>query len=185
MLEALGASAAAFIGTNLDDILILMLLFAQAEDRAGKGRVAAGQYLGLGLLTAASMVCARGLKLIPAGYVRLLGLVPIALGVRAWLSRDQAAADAPAKRMGVLPVAALTIANGGDNLGVYIPLFSGFGGRQLALCAVVFAVFCGLWCLLGAKLASLPRVQAAVRKWKGVLVPAVLILLGLSILLSV
>ena len=55
----------------------------------------------------------------------------------------------------------------------------------LAVTAAVFALLCGLWCLFAAKLASLPRVQAVIRNWKGILVPAVLILLGLSIILSV
>lgn len=184
MWEALTASAAAFIGTNIDDSLILMLLFAQASGRAEKRRIVAGQYLGLGLLTAVSLLGAVGLGQVPGQYLRLLGLVPIALGIRAWLRRKEEE-TAEAKGTGVLPVAALTIANGGDNIGVYIPLFAGFTGAQLAVTAAVFAAMTGLWCLLGARLAALPQVQEAIRRWKGVLVPVVFILLGLSILLSV
>lgn len=184
MLQVLAAAAAAFVGTNLDDLLILMLLFAQADDRAAKGRIAAGQYLGIGALTAFSMLCALGLGRLSPIWLRLLGLVPMALGVRAFLTRNHMEEES-VSAVGVLSTAALTVANGGDNLGVYIPLFAGDTAGQLAVTAAVFALLCGLWCLFAAKLASLPRVQAVIRNWKGVLVPAVLILLGLSIILSV
>ena len=184
MFEAMLSAVAAFAGTNIDDIFILMLLFAQCGDRADRWRVTAGQYLGIGVLTAVSMLCALGLGQVPEQYLRLLGLVPILLGVRAWLRRKEEE-TAEAKGSGVLSTAALTIANGADNIGVYIPLFAGFTGTQLAVTAAVFATMTGLWCLLGAKLADLPRVQAVIGRWKSVLVPAVLILLGLSIILSV
>lgn len=184
MFEAMLSAVAAFAGTNIDDIFILMLLFARCGDRAARWRVAAGQYLGIGALTVFSVLCALGLGQVSEQYLRLLGLVPILLGVRAWLCREEDE-QAAVSSVGVLSTAALTVANGGDNLGVYIPLFAGFSAGQLMVTAVVFALLCGLWCLLGMKLASLPRVQAAVRKWKTVLVPVVLVLLGSSILLSV
>ena len=130
------------------------------------------------------MACALGLGVLPKAWLRLLGLVPITLGVRAWLTRRGEDEQAPSA-VGLLSTALLTVANGGDNLGVYIPLFAGFDGGQLTLCAGVFALMTLLWCLLGARLASLPRVGAAIGKYKAVLVPAVLILLGLYILLSV
>lgn len=184
MLQVLAAAAAAFFSTNLDDLFVLMLLFAQAGDRAGRRRIAAGQYLGIGALTAFSMLCALGMGRVPGEYLRLLGLVPILLGLRAFVTRNRPE-EAAVSGVGVLSTAALTVANGGDNLGVYIPLFAGDTAGQLAVTAAVFALLCGLWCLLAAKLAALPQVQAVIRKWKGILVPAVLVLLGLSILLSV
>ena len=183
MLQILAAAAAAFIGTNLDDLLILMLLFAQAEDRAGRRRIAAGQFLGIGVLTVVSTLCALGLGRVSGGYLRLLGLIPILLGLRAFMTRNHSEEAEDASAVGVLSTAALTIANGGDNLGVYIPLFAGYRAGQLAVTAAVFALLCGLWCLFAARLAALPRVQAVIRRWKGLLVPAVLILLGVSILL--
>lgn len=181
MWEAFAASAAAFAATNIDDIFILMMLFAQCG-KDDRGAVVAGQYLGMGLLTAVSMLGAVGLGQVPETWLRLLGLVPIALGVRAWVKRNLPEEDAPSA-VGMLSTAGLTVANGADNIGVYIPLFTGFDGRQTALCAGVFAAMTLLWCLLGARLADLPRVAEAIRKYKGILVPAVLILLGLSILL--
>ena len=180
MGEALLASVAAFAATNLDDLLVLMLLFGQAEDRLSRWKICLGQLLGIGVLTLASVVAALGLRMVPGQYVRLLGAVPILLGVRAWLDRD--GDEESASAAGVLSTALLTVANGGDNLGVYIPLLTGFSAGQLALCAAVFAVMTLLWCLLGSRLAALPRVGGFIGRYKGILVPAVFILLGVSIL---
>ena len=184
MWETLAAAAAAFAATNIDDLFVLMLLFGQAGDRARRRKICLGQLLGIAALTAVSAVCALGLGRIPARYLRLLGLVPVVLGIRAWRDRNgQEETDAPA--VGLLGTAALTVANGGDNLGVYIPLFAGLEAGQLLLCAGTFAAMTLLWCLLGSRLASLPRVGEAIRKYRDVLVPTVLVLLGLHILLSV
>ena len=45
-------SIAAFISTNLDDIFMLTLFFAQAKSRKGALKVVAGQYIGMGCLAA-------------------------------------------------------------------------------------------------------------------------------------
>lgn len=180
MGAVMAKAAAAFIGTNLDDILVLMLLFAGAGTRVGRLKITLGQYLGLGVLTAVSMLCGLGLAKVPEQWLRLLGLVPIFLALRAWRGRD--GEEATQSACGVLSTAALTIANGGDNLGVYIPLFAGFSTGELAVTAAVFALLCGLWCLLGARLSAVPAVAQAITRHKGWLVPLVLLLLGLSIL---
>ena len=181
MLNVLSVAATAFVATNVDDLFVLMLLFGQARGKGARLRITEGQFVGIGLLFAASAAAALGLGRVPEQYLRLLGLVPIVLGLRAWKNRGGQEEEVFAA--GVLSTAMLTVANGGDNLGVYIPLFAGYTAGELAVTAAVFTLLCGLWCLLGAKLASLPRVREGIGRWKGILVPAVFILLGLSILL--
>lgn len=181
MTGVFAAAVAAFAATNVDDLFVLMLLFGQAENRKACLRIVAGQYLGVGLLTAASIAAALGLGLVPELYLRLLGIVPILLGIRAWCKREEQ--ENAVSAVGVLSTALLTVANGGDNLGVYIPLFAGYMPGELLVTALAFVLTCGLWCLLAGKLSALPGVQTAIRRWKGVLVPAVLIVLGVSILL--
>lgn len=182
--EGMMAAAAAFVATNIDDIFVLMLLFAQAETIGTRLRIAAGQYLGIGLLTAASVLAAVGLGQVPGQYLRLLGVVPVLLAVRAWREGSGEENDGGNACQGVFATAALTVANGGDNLGVYIPLFTGYSGGQMAGAAAVFALMTGLWCLLAVQLAKLPAVQQVIRRWKRYLVPAVLFVLGISILLG-
>ena len=184
MLKVVVTAAAAFAATNIDDLFVLMLLFGQAGQAAERRRIVAGQYVGVGLLTATSLAGALGVGLFPEGLLRLLGLVPIALGIRAWLKRD-GGEDAENSALSVPGVAALTVANGGDNIGVYLPLLAQMDREEKAAALVIFAFLCGLWCAVGARLAELPVVARAIARHRNWLVPLVLILLGASILLSV
>lgn len=175
------AAAAAFAATNIDDLFVLMLLFGQATGAAGRRAVVLGQFVGVALLTAVSLVGGLGLGLLPERHLRLLGLVPIALGVRGWLkggADDEKAGSA----LSVPAVAALTVANGGDNIGVYLPLFAQMRGEEQAVTLGVFVLLCGLWCFAGSRLAALPGVARAISRHKNWLVPLVLVLLGASIL---
>lgn len=180
-------SAVSYIGTNIDDIFILMLLFAQACGRAENRKIILGHYLGIGLLTGISIGGAVLAHALPEELIGLSGLVPIALGVRAWLScrkNPGTEEDHPTGEIGVLSVTLLTAANGADNIGVYIPLFSGYSPAETAAAVLIFAVMTGLWCLLGYHLAGLTGVRTLIRRYQHIIVPAVLIGLGVYILLS-
>lgn len=186
MTQVIITAALAFAATNIDDIFILMLLFSAAEHDNCRCRIALGQFLGVGILTAISLSGAAGLGLLPDIYLRLLGLVPLAMGLRAWLQRNKPEAEEetnPAGKGTVCSTALLTVANGGDNLGVYLPLFAGYTWKQSLLVVLIFALMTGLWCLLGKYLADLPKVGTLLQRYRGVLVPWVLMLLGLYILL--
>ena len=76
----------------------------------------------------------------------------------------------------------VTIANGADNLGVYIPLFSGFVPWQLLAAVCVFAIMTGLSCLLAAKLSRIAVLARFLKRWRKVIIPVVYILLGLYII---
>ena len=63
MLPIILTSTLSFISTNIDDIFMLMLFFAQCNTLRAKAKVAAGQNLGIGVLTALSLLGAFGLRL--------------------------------------------------------------------------------------------------------------------------
>ncbi len=75
----------------------------------------------------------------------------------------------------------MTIANGGDNLGVYIPLFAG-DASMVPFYAGVFGVLTALWCFAGYLLVQNRMVGARIRRHGHVALPFVLIALGLWIL---
>lgn len=186
MAQVIMTAVLAFVATNLDDIVILMLLFSAAG--AGKAyKIIFGQYLGIGALTVISLLGAMGLGLLPGWCLRLLGLVPLALGLRAWCCRnaDRDTDEEPetVAAPAVFGTAMLTVANGADNLGVYLPLFAGYRAAHNLLVVLVFAGMTGVWCFLGKHLADLPVVQRVLTRYRGVLIPWVLMLLGLYILL--
>lgn len=182
-----GAAVAAFVATNLDDVVVLTALFALAG-RGGPLRVrhvVAGQAAGLGALVIAAWIVAAGFVLLPDDVVGLLGLVPLALGILGLASvlRDPPGEDGPTPVVaGTASVAALTIAGGADNIAVYVPFFANQGAVGIAVVVTTFAILLGVW-LLGARwLATRPPVAHLVGRWGHVAVPVVLIVLGLAIL---
>ncbi|RKN50638.1 cadmium resistance transporter [Micromonospora endolithica] len=187
MIDLLGTAAGAavvFAATDVDDIVILTLFFvaARTTGRPRTGQIVAGQYLGIGALVLASAVVAAGLLVVPDPWTGLLGLLPIALGIRA--SRDSDGDETPAVVTGTLGVAGVTIANGADNVAVYVPVFRALGPADSAVFLLVFVVLIALWCAAAAWLGGHPRVTRLVQRAGHRLVPAIFIAIGMVILVG-
>jgi cadmium resistance protein CadD (predicted permease) len=188
VLPALGVGTVVFASTNVDDLLLLSAFFS---DPSFKPRhVVAGQLLGIAALVAASATCALFAVVVPEGWIGLLGLVPLGLGLRGlWaLRRGEEHGDASeaeprpgTQSSKVLAVAGVTVANGGDNLGVYIPLFSS-APKLVPLYAAVFVVMTGVWCAIGYHLVHNELLGRRIRRWGRLALPFVLVALGLLIL---
>ncbi|MEU8392195.1 cadmium resistance transporter [Micromonospora sp. NPDC048843] len=184
LLSTAGAAAVVFAATDIDDIVILTLFFVAART-TGQPRtwqIVAGQYLGIGTLAFASAVIAGGLLVIPDPWTGLLGLLPIALGVRAL--RSSGDDETPAVVTGALGVAGVTIANGADNVAVYVPVFRALGVADSAVFLLVFVLLIALWCVAGAWLGGHRRVVRLVERAGAWLVPTIFVAIGLVILVS-
>ncbi|GAB7036264.1 cadmium resistance transporter [Catenuloplanes niger JCM 9533] len=183
-------AAALFAVTNIDDILLLALFFARGAGAAHTARnVTAGQYLGFAGILAVAGAAAFGATFLPDHAIPYLGLLPLALGVKAavqaWRHRndgDDDARDPGTGAPGILEVAAVTFANGGDNIGVYVPVFATAGVTGTASYALVFLLLTGVWVAAGRYFATRPLIARALSRWGHVLLPAVLIGLGVLIL---
>ena len=191
MGEGVGAAAAAaavFAGTDVDDLLVLTVLFlaARTGGRPRPWQIWVGQYLGIAVLVAVSAAAAAGLAAVPDRWVGLLGLPPLGLGVaglvRAVRSRGDDEPPPAVVASGVLPVAGVTIANGADNLSVYTPMFHALGPGATLVAVVVFAAGTAVWCLAGSWLGSHPRVIAVLGRYGHWIVPVVFVVLGAVIL---
>ena len=149
----------------------------------------AGQYIGMGCLAALSILGALGTQLVPQRYVGLLGFVPLCLGIKAWMDyrsqgnksrQEEETSETPG--IGSISVALVTMANGGDNIGVYIPVFSGYSAGELAEALAVFAMMTALWCRLGYSLGNHPGIKEKIERYQHILVPLILSALGVIIL---
>ncbi len=182
-MDSLGGTlligVAAFAATNLDDLFLLVVFFAIGWGRARD--VVLGQYAGIGALFAVSALASLLSFGIPAGYACLLGLLPVIIGVTQLLDDHPAGPETP-PGSGIVPIAATTLANGGDNLGVYIPLFATSSALEIGAFAAIFAVMTGLWCLAAYWLVRHPAAGAPIRRYGPQLVPFVLIAIGILIL---
>ena len=185
MLGTVLAAAGVFAGTNVDDIIVLTVLFlaARASGRPRRWQIWVGQYAGIAVLVAVSALAALGLALVPDEWVGLLGLVPVALGIRGLLSGG--GDDGPPVAAGnALAVAGVTIANGADNIAVYTPMFRTLGAAGSVVVVLVFAVLIAVWCAAASWLGSHRRIIELVRRGGHRLVPLVFIAIGLVILLG-
>lgn len=188
MAEALAlvaVAAFAFAATNVDDLFVLTAFFADPSARAR--HVVAGQYLGIAALTAASLLCAFAALALASPWLGLLGILPMAIGVRKLVVARRRDGVPPSRRTAgaaVLSVAAVTVANGGDNLAIYVPLFATRGEAQWLLIVIVFAVLTGVWCAAGRTLVAHPALGRPLRRHGHRLLPWLLIVLGMYILAS-
>lgn len=190
VIETILTGILSFAATNMDDIVIDTILFAQSEKKKDTCAIVLGKYIGIGLLVLVSLLGAYFLKTVPRMYIRLLGLIPIYLGVKqGWEKHkhdeNEELADTEQQVHGLaVSVALITIANGADNIGVYIPLFASFSTGQMIILCAVFAFMIALWCILAKRISNLPILNQFLIRYKHVLVPVVFVLLGVYILMQ-
>ncbi|NLZ97938.1 MAG: cadmium transporter [Micrococcus sp.] len=189
ILQAIGL----FIATNIDDIVILSLFFGRGQGQPGiTRRILAGQYLGfVGILGAAVAATFGAQVLLPEEILPYFGLIPLGLGLwaawQAWRNRcqeDDDEAQLEGKRVSVWTVAAVTFANGGDNIGVYVPVFVSISWSAVLAYCVVFLLLVAALVFLAKWISSRKPIAEALERWEHILFPAVLIGLGVIILVS-
>ncbi|AXV40196.1 cadmium resistance transporter [Methanobacterium sp. BAmetb5] len=181
----------AFISTNLDDIFILAAFFSNSEFEAKN--IVLGQYLGFIFLLMASSLAYFAQFFIPFQWISLLGFIPLFIGIKGliklWkpknhdISPENTGINSNQHGRKVGAVALITIINGGDNLGVYMPLFASMDAYGLFITAIIFLVLVGFWCILGFKLVNNRLLRDKIRNYGHQILPLVMITIGLLILL--
>jgi cadmium resistance protein CadD (predicted permease) len=186
-MEIVLTSILAFAATNIDDLFILTLFFG---NKKYSSTVFSGQLTGIGILILISLAGSVIGNFINVQYVGLLGLFPIYLGIKQLLSLKNAgkeeAETAPAVRSGSLlfSIALITIANGGDNIGIYIPLFVSLSSLDKTIMIAIFFLMTVLWCVIARYLAAHPVLERAIQRYGHIVTPIVLCLLGIYILME-
>jgi len=188
LIGSAGLGIVLFASTNVDDLLVLIAFFALPRCRARA--VVIGQYLGIGALVVVSLVLSLISLVLSPAYVGLLGALPMLIGVQKLFELHHGgngeAVPAPEPGRGAIgriaAVAAATMANGGDNIGAYTPLFATWSAARIAVVVLVFIVMTALWLALAHWLVNHRTVGAPLRRYGHRAVPFVLIALGLVIL---
>jgi cadmium resistance protein CadD (predicted permease) len=195
MIDVLGLVAigvAAFAATNIDDIFVLMIFFSSLSFPVR--HIILGQYLGIGLLITISAVGSLISLVVPTYDIGLMGIVPIIIGVK-HLMEIRRKDNSPSRQviqdkrnrsyLSFLSVAAVTFSNGGDNIGVYIPLFSKYNTlSQITALTAVFITMTAVWCIVAYYFVNHPLVASRIRYTGNVILPFVLIGLGIYILIE-
>ncbi|HEX3796388.1 MAG TPA: cadmium resistance transporter [Acidimicrobiales bacterium] len=185
LLADAGVAVGAFVGTNLDNALVSATMVALAPPERTR-RIALGQVLGFAVLVVAAAGTALALFEISPRVVGLLGLVPLALGIRGLvLLRQGGGQERLAHRAvgkGVVAATFITVAAGGDNLAVYIPLFRSAGLVGGGITAVVFLAGEFFVTLFILRVSSHPTLRRATSRIGLVATPILYCLIGVVVL---
>jgi cadmium resistance protein CadD (predicted permease) len=82
----------------------------------------------------------------------------------------------------IFKVALVTMANGGDNLGVYIPLLANVNTGDKVSITIIFLILTGIWCFLSYKLVNNRFIAPKILNYGHLILPFVLISIGMIIL---
>ncbi len=189
MLETIVLGITSFIGTNMDDLLVNMIFFSKIESERDRKKILLGKYLGIGFLIAVSMVAALGLQMFPKKYIPFLGIIPILLGIKEIMvslkgGKNVETEEKDSAKALVFQITVITMANGADNIGVYIPLFAGFEIWQTIVVCVVFLIMTTFWYYISKKISEWKTIRRFIVKYKNVMIPVVYIALGIYIFLK-
>jgi cadmium resistance protein CadD (predicted permease) len=187
-LGLLGLAIALFASTNVDDMFVLVGFFADPKFRPRD--IVTGQYAGIAALFVLALLGSLLALVISRPYIGLFGVVAIAVGAKRlfdlYRNREMTESSLEHPDTGrhtrVATVALLTLANGADNLGIYMPAFAIRSPFEIGTIAVIFAVMTGLWCFFAHWLVHHPTFGKPIRRYGQRVAPLVLIAIGVSII---
>lgn len=195
LITTITTGITAFSATNIDDVVILTLLFSQVSKTFRTRHILIGQYLGFAALVIASLPGFFGGLIVPQSWIKLLGLVPIIIGMTSLLKRDDDSSEEnqeenqPSYPSAIASfispqtcnVAAIAFANGSDNISIYVPLFANTELENLPIILGVFFTLVGVWCYAAYKITNLPAIAQFLTEYGNTFVPCILIGLGVFI----
>ncbi|MBX9257068.1 cadmium resistance transporter [Desmonostoc muscorum CCALA 125] len=197
-VTVISTGAITFIATNIDDIVILLLFFSQINSTFRPRHIVTGQFLGFTVLLILSLSGLFGGLVLSKNWIGLLGLLPIAIGISSLVNREEDSLEEISPETEeyqgttisnllspqIYSVAAVTVANGSDNISVYVPLFASSNLESFAVTIVIFFLLLGIWCYAAYKLTNQKIIADVLTRYGNNLVPFVLIILGSFIVLK-
>ena len=193
----LGEACLTFIITNIDDAFVLVTFFAEAATPSSDLtplKITLGQYTGFTVIVAVSLIGYAVAVALPPEPIGFLGLLPLLLGVWRFFGlllspRDEEEDRRPdsnrsATARSVLKVALVTVMNGGDNIGTYIPLFSQTKGAEIAVYVVTYYILLGVWLFAAFLIMKQKHVLRIAKKYAFFIIPFLYIGLGIYIVVK-
>jgi cadmium resistance protein CadD (predicted permease) len=170
----------AFIGTMFDNF------FAFAAQLIVTGhekyrRVAWAQAIAVAVLVALAAGIGTLLAPVPLRWVGLLCVAPFSFAIYAWRHRQQPREQF---KRGSITTFAVTLALGGDNIAVWIPLLRANGVGRALVTVAVFACWEAIFLLSAQRLTKHPKVVTWGRAHAPKALPVVYFLLGVLILVE-
>jgi len=190
--KSVGVACSTFAVTNIDDMFVLVTFFAEASTSKTLTplKITLGQYIGFTAIIIISMIGFGASLFLPPQPIGFLGLLPILLGIWKLLElppaedAEELEISGLASMQSILKVSMVTVMNGGDNIGIYIPLFSQAKGAEMAVYLVTYYLLLGIWCLLAFLVMRQKHVLLVAQKYIVWILPLLYMGLGIYILMK-
>lgn len=210
IIELIGIAIIAFISTNVDDFFVLTAFFS--DNSYNKKKVIIGQYIGLCILILISCIGFIFKLLFPIEWIGIIGVLPIIIGSRHIIKHIEnkknrisneisgsgeiiikKSKEHPEKKTNIIRniinskisfVAIVTFSNGGDNIGIYTPLFASLNLSEIIFIIIIFLIMIAVWCGVVIFFVNNKLTGIMFRKYGIVYFPYVLIILGIYIILK-
>ncbi|KFY06627.1 hypothetical protein V492_07898 [Pseudogymnoascus sp. VKM F-4246] len=194
--STIGTACLTFLITNIDDAFVLVTFFAESSTSRNLTplKITLGQFIGFTVIVVVSLIGYAVAVALPSEPIGFLGLLPILLGV--WRlfdlifpKKDDAEDEGSesqriANAKSVFKVAIITVMNGGDNIGTYIPLFSQAQGAEIAVYVVVYYILLGIWCLIAFLIMKQKHILRVAEKYATFVIPFLYLGLGIYIVVK-
>jgi cadmium resistance protein CadD (predicted permease) len=190
--KSVGVACASFAITNIDDMFVLVTFFSEASTSKTITplKIVLGQYIGFTTIVIISLIGFGVSYLIPTEPIGFLGFMPLLLGVWRFLGllfpteEEESERSKLAGIKSILKVSIITLMNGGDNIGTYVPLFSQARKAEIAIYIVIYYILLGVWCLVAFLVMREKHILALAQKYMHMIIPFLYIGLGLYILIK-
>jgi cadmium resistance protein CadD (predicted permease) len=188
ILIIIGVTAGAFIGTNLDNLLLLVAMYSRYEQRAGI--VTAGYFTGMILIGVITLIIGEVGDIIPLAYLGLLGVVPMMMGVlslwklfRSTQPGEVASVAAADTRLAVFfALISTQLSNSADSIIMFSALYADSSDPSDYMVAPTFLAMAGVFAGVAYYSVKHPKLSRFLSRYGQYVTPFILILVGYYIL---
>jgi cadmium resistance transport/sequestration family protein len=181
-----------FIATGIDEMLVLILLFAHAKNQKQIRQVYIGQQIGMTFILLLVIIVASGIISFAGKWTGLLGLLPILIGIMELVEDDDDDDDESAGILNKISmfsnlsvrVAIIAIVGGAEELAIYVPYFSSLTWDEVTLAIITFIIMVPIWCAICHMVGSRKNIYQFVKRFQRFIIPLVFIGIGIKVLLE-
>ncbi len=188
-ISLVGTGIVAFVASNIDDTFILILLFVTPGLLARY--VVIGQFLGITILVIISSFAALLTLAVPPFALGLMGIIPIVIGLKKLLESRETTENGKETQstkktyLSFLSVMAITVSNGGDDIGVFTPLFAKYNGvEEITVLISLLMIMTGIWCIVTYYFLRHPVIASRVNSLSQIVSPLALISFGVYLIVD-
>ena len=178
VVAAIGLGVATYIGTGVDNAFAFAAQLSLTSPQRFR-RVRYAFVAGMSTLVIFAGAIGGALSIFSIRWIGLLALAPLGLAIAHW-RRHSSALDA--QRRGAIATFSLTLALGGDNIAVWVPLFRSQGVLRGVTIGITLVAMSIIVARAAQALVSRPRIIAWGERWTARLTPYLYVALSLLVM---